>query len=52
MQEKFHFNFLSVKIIAIMFFNVLNIKDRCHDYDYNNAKKQAFKISKLLHEQL
>jgi hypothetical protein len=40
MQEKFHFHLPCMEVIAIQFFNILNIKSGHHDFEYNNAKKQ------------
>jgi hypothetical protein len=52
MQEKYYHDFPGMKIISITSFNAsFNIRNRCHDYHYNNVKKnknvQNFKTFEL-----
>jgi hypothetical protein len=47
MQEKNYFHLPFMKVIAIQFFNILNINSGRHDFECNNAKKQTPKVLKL-----
>ncbi len=44
MWEKFYLHFAGMKIISITFLNAsFNIRNRCHDYHYNNVEKKKKK---------